>query len=248
MARSELASSNSCRKMAPSPRWQSARVEDFSPILHPETIPSEVILLNRTFGAPSKESGRSELCNIENCRSKSIAMPFSRRPELGSTEKRRRRIFVGISVLVVIFASITVSVAATSGSCPFGQRLSCDYVFKVVPRSLLVNGEIEFKRLSASNLSLVRITPTDARRDAEAQYGNESGSRIVLESLGGYIDKNQIIPDWVGTKSWVPKPIPSYLVRIYGDQLVTVDPSTNHYWNVVVSAVSGKIITAFTYD
>jgi len=188
------------------------------------------------------------LCNIENCRSKSPAMPFSRRPEPGTTQKRRRLISVGVGVLVVIAASITVGVAETSGSCPVDQRLSCDYVFKVVPRSLLVNGEIEFKRLSASNLSLVRITPTEARRDADAQYGHESGSRIVLESLGGYVDKNQIVQDWVGTRSWVPKPIPSYLVRIYGDHLATVDPSTNHYWNVIVSAVSGKIITAFTYD
>jgi hypothetical protein len=30
--------------------------------------------------------------------------------------------------------------------------------------------------------------------------------------------------------------------------VVTVDPSNNHYWNVIVNAVSGKIESAFTYD
>jgi hypothetical protein len=95
---------------------------------------------------------------------------------------------------------------------------------------------------------LVRITPADARRIADAQYGHDHGSRNVFESLGGYIDKNQIIQDWVGKKSWVPKPIPSYVVRIYGDHLVTAEPSSNHFWNVIVGAVSGKIIAAFTYD
>jgi hypothetical protein len=107
---------------------------------------------------------------------------------------------------------------------------------------------MEFKRLNTSNLSLVRITPADARHIADVQYGHDHGSRIVFESLGGYIDKTQIIQDWVGKKSWVPKPIPSYVVRIYGAHLVTAEPSANRYWNVIVSAVSGKIISATTYN
>jgi hypothetical protein len=139
-----------------------------------------------------------------------------------------------------------VTIAATSSSCPVGRRYVCAYSFKPVPKRLLVDGQIEFKRLTPS--SLVRITPTDARRVADVQYGHDQGSRVVFESLGGYIDKSRIVPDWVGKRSWVPKPIPSYDVRIYGVRLVTVDPSNNHYWNVIVSAVSGKILTAITYN
>lgn len=71
---------------------------------------------------------------------------------------------------------------------------------------------------------------------------------MVFESLGGYIDKNQIIPDWVGTTSWVPEAIPTYFVRFHTDQVLTVDPSTNHFWNVIVNATNGHIISAFSYD
>jgi hypothetical protein len=110
-----------------------------------------------------------------------------------------------------------------------------------------VLGEIEFHRLGDANLSLVRISPARARVIADHLYGR-GHSRVVYESLGGYIDKNRIVPDWVGTRSWVPKAIPSYIVRIHENFVVTVDPSNNHYWNVIVNAVSGKIESAFTYD
>jgi hypothetical protein len=113
---------------------------------------------------------------------------------------------------------------------------------------LLTDGEIEFNRLGTANLSKVRITPARAGRIADAQYGQVRGSRIVLESLGGYIDKNQIVHDWVGKKSWVPNAIPSYLIRIESSHLITLDPSVNHYWNVIVNAINGKIISAITYD
>jgi hypothetical protein len=117
-----------------------------------------------------------------------------------------------------------------------------------VPRSVLNDGEIEFTALNASMLSHVRISPQRAEYIADAQYGGAKRSRVVFESLGGYIDKNEIIPDWVGSKSYVPKALPSYIVRIYDDWIVTVDPSRNHYWNVVVNAKNGKIVSAFTFN
>lgn len=167
---------------------------------------------------------------------------------LGITKKPSKLELVGLGALIVLATSIIVTVAETSSSCPERQRYVCAYAFKSLPKGLLINGEIEFERLNASKLSLVRITPNDARRIADAQYGHERDSRVTFESLGGFVDKSQIVHDWVGNKSWVPKSIPSYVVRIYGAQLVTLDPSNNHYWNVIVSAVSGKILTAFTYD
>lgn len=70
----------------------------------------------------------------------------------------------------------------------------------------------------------------------------------MYESLGGYVDQNQIIPNWVGTISLIPKAVPSYLVRFYEPSFLTVDPSTNHYMNVVVNAINGKVVVSFTYD
>jgi hypothetical protein len=143
---------------------------------------------------------------------------------------------------------ITAGVALTSPSCEIRQRSLCANTFEPAPHGLLAQGQIEFNRLGTAKLSLVRITPTRARDIADHTYGRGHGSRVVLESLGGYIDKDQIVPDWVGTKSWVPKAVPAYLVRIHEAYVVTVDPSHNHYWNVIVNAVSGKIISAISYD
>jgi hypothetical protein len=150
--------------------------------------------------------------------------------------------------MIVLVASITVAVVETSTTCDGGKQYLCPNSFRPAPKGLLIGGEIEFNRLGTSNLSKVRITPAGAVRIAEGQYGQGRGSRIVLESLGGYIDKNQIVHDWVGTKSWVPKAIPSYLVRIHSPHSVALDSSKNHYWNVIVNAINGKIITAITYD
>jgi hypothetical protein len=175
-----------------------------------------------------------------------LAHAITRR--LGVTKERRALIVAGLVVIVVLGTLTAVAISETSSSCPVSRRYVCAYVFTPVAKTLATEGEIEFKSLDTSQLSLVRISPAVARRAALAQYGRGHGSRIVFESLGGYVDKNQIVKDWIGKRSWVPKPIPSYLVRIYGAHLTTIDLSTNHYWNVIVGAVSGKIISAFTYD
>lgn len=122
--------------------------------------------------------------------------------------------------------------------------------FKVPAKSLLVNCEIRFSRLSDSQLSEVRITPGEAAHVASSQYGQGRRSRVVFESLGGYVDDNEIVPDWVGTKSWIPKALPAYLVRIGGDDIDSLGPTkvVNHFWNVIVNAATGKIVSATTYD
>ena len=74
------------------------------------------------------------------------------------------------------------------------------YVFKPAPKQLLIDGEIKFKALSESNLRKVRITPAQARRIALALYRRDHGTSVVFDSLGGNIDKNQIVHDWVGSK------------------------------------------------
>jgi hypothetical protein len=74
--------------------------------------------------------------------------------------------------------------------------------------------------------------------------------RVVFESLGGYVNNNEIIHDWIGTKSLVPKALPAYIVRITGPPIVALGPSSvvNHYWNVIVNAITGRIVSSFTYD
>ena len=171
---------------------------------------------------------------------------------LGSTKKPRRNAIVGLGIVVIVATSIVVTTVETSWSCPANRHYVCTYVFKPVPMNLLVNGEIEFNRLSKSDLSKVRITPEQARRMADAPYRRDHGSRVVFESLGGYIDKNDIVHDWVGTRSWIPKALPAYIVRISGLEIPSNGPgpleSYNHSENVIVDAKNGGIVADFTYD
>jgi hypothetical protein len=152
---------------------------------------------------------------------------------------------LGLGILSLLTTTIIVTVVATSPSCAERQQYLCTNLFEAPSKTLLTGGEIEFNRLGIAKLSTVRISPSRAVRIADSQYG---GGHLVFESLGGYIDMNQIIPDWVGTTSWVPKAIPAYLVRFHYDHAITVDPSTNHFENILVNATNGKIISEFTYD
>jgi hypothetical protein len=150
---------------------------------------------------------------------------------------------IGTMIALTSAAALLSASTAIPGSGRFGDE------YKPVPRGLLTDGEILFTHLRASQLTSVRETPTDAVRIADASYGAGGVSRVVLVSLGGYVDKNQIVHDWIGTTSLVPKATPSYVVRIFEpNALHTLDPSKNHYWNVIVNARSGRIIAAITYD
>jgi hypothetical protein len=147
-----------------------------------------------------------------------------------------------------VIATVFGVVAGTTPTCPSTGSNVCPSAFSPVPKSVLENGEIEFTPLAASMLSRVRISPQRAEHIADSQYGGAKSSRVVFESLGGYIDKDQIIPDWAGTTSYVPRALPSYIVRIHDDAIVTVDPSRSHFWNVIVNAANGKIVSAFSYE
>ncbi len=143
------------------------------------------------------------------------------------------------------------AVAVASGLSAEGARASGRGVFRPPPRSLLASGELRFTRLPPSQLARVRVTPAHADLIATGFCGGGRW-RVVFESLGGYVDDNRIIHDWVGTRSFVPQPLPAFLVRITGGSIPSLGPvpgiSADHYWNVVVDAVTGRVVTALAYD
>jgi hypothetical protein len=97
----------------------------------------------------------------------------------------------------------------------------------------------------------VQISPTTAAKIGKIQAGAGPKSRIVFESLCGYIDKNEIIHDWIGTRSYVPKALPAYLVRVSGVTVPSLGPTggvAGHFLNVIINATSGKAISMFSYD
>jgi hypothetical protein len=171
---------------------------------------------------------------------------------LGIAKKPPRKAMFGLGIVIVLAASIIVTNVETSRSCPPSRQYVCAYVFKPAPKDLLVDGEIDFQRLGESNLSKVRINPEQARSIADGPYSRDTRSRVVFESLGGYIDKNDIVHDWVGTKSWVPAPVPAYIVRISDLAIQSDGPLPvgilNRSENVIVNAVSGKIVAEITYN
>jgi len=146
---------------------------------------------------------------------------------------------------MLVLASVAALQSVSNSTTAFG-RFGDD--FKPLSKSMLTNGEMLFTQLRMSQVATVRTTPLNAVHVAEASYGAGRGSKVVLVSLGGYIDKNRIVHDWIGTKSLVPKATPSYIVRIFEPQVETVGPSKNHYWNVIVNARNRRIISTFTYN
>lgn len=149
-----------------------------------------------------------------------------------------------------LIAVISVVVAPSRANSTFTSNIYLD-AFRPVPKSLLINGEMMFTRLDEAQLSRVRISPAGARRIVTDQYGTLQRSRVTYESLGGFVNTTEIIHDWVGTKSFVPKARPAYIVRISGQHIESLGPAegvVNHYWNVIVNAINGRIIGSFTFD
>jgi hypothetical protein len=156
--------------------------------------------------------------------------------------KRHAIPFVLIGTMSVATFAVALESISTSAFA-IGQ-------YKPLPKGLLTQGQILFSRLRAPQVATVATTASGAARIAEASAGDGSGSRVVLVSLGGFVNKNQIIHDWIGTTTFIPKAVPSYVVRIFDPHPLvwTQTPSHNHYWNVVINAQSGTVILAFTYD
>lgn len=171
-------------------------------------------------------------------------------PRISATNNRplpRRTAVVTATAVTVV---IGVLVAGLVGSGPPSVPAQHRNAYVPAPKQLLVDAEIRFSQLPNSRLRHVRVMPTAAKRIAVTSVRGEGHPRVTFESLGGYIDANEIIPDWVGTKSWIPKATPAYLVRMTGLRVPTLGPTDGfvHKETVIIDAVTGVIEGTTAYD
>lgn len=166
-------------------------------------------------------------------------------PRIRSTNIRHVTISTLCIVLVVGAAVVTLSAKNWFAESTPRSSLYLDH--KAPSKRLLLGADIRFTRLDNAQLSRVRITPTAAANIAIAQYGLGGRSHVTFESLGGYVDTSEIIPDWVGTTPWVPKAVPAYLVRIHGVSRWSMGPSPAESLKtctLVVTASSPVVVAA----
>lgn len=151
---------------------------------------------------------------------------------------------MGTLIVAIVVAAL---LGATTSS---GPSASYRNAYRPLPKNMLVMGQLMFTRLSESQIGQVRVDPHDAAQIARDYFGTHEPWRVVFESLGGYVNDLQIIHDWVGTSSLVPKPLPAYLVRITGVPINSLGPgdAVNHFWNVIVNAKTGHVVSSFTYN
>jgi hypothetical protein len=144
----------------------------------------------------------------------------------------------------VVYAVMNTS---TTISAQDGPRRGA---YREVPTSWLVQGEMRFTRLSDPQAARVKVSASTAEHVAEAGYARNAGTRVVFESLGGFVDANQIVRDWVGTRSWIPPVRPAYFVRLAGVKIPTMGPQSgvSHHVDVIVSAITGREICAVSFD
>lgn len=148
---------------------------------------------------------------------------------------------------LIIATTVAAVVSSTSSS---GPSDSYQNAYRALPKDMLVFGQLMFTRLSQSQIEQVRVSPKEAARIARDYYGIKEPWRVVFESLGGYVNDAQIIHDWVGTRSLIPKALPAYVVRVTGVPIESLGlgGAVNHYWNVIVNAMTGHVVSSFTYD
>ena len=160
---------------------------------------------------------------------------------------RRRILWLAPISFLVVSTAVTAVLSASSSTVSFGAYRNA---YQPLPHGMIVNGQLMFGRLDDSQLTRVRISPGEAARIVRDDYGTKEPWRVVFESLGGYVNDQQIIHDWVGTESLIPKPMPAYIVRITGVPISSLGlgGAINHYWNVIVNAMTGRVIGSFSYD
>jgi hypothetical protein len=144
--------------------------------------------------------------------------------------------------------SLLISSATGATSTPQTRGLDIA-MFIPLPKTALVDGQIIFRPLTSAAKAAVRLTPRQAVNDLKSQFEMSSGSWVQSVSLGGYVNKMDIVHDWMGTKSKVPKPIPVYMVTVRGLHIASLGPGggVHHEEVFTLNAVTGRAISSFSY-
>jgi len=109
--------------------------------------------------------------------------------------------------------------------------------------------DIRFVPLRNSQFAPIRVTEPEAVSTAEVGLNPMPSGSNVLVSLGDLTDKEEIVHDWIGTKSWIPKAIPAYVITMSGLNIESLGPggAVNHEEIVVVNANSGDVVETVSY-
>jgi hypothetical protein len=109
--------------------------------------------------------------------------------------------------------------------------------------------DVRFVALRSSEFATVRVTAPDAVSTAEVGLDPMPSGTNVSVSLGGLTDKEEIVHDWIGTKSWIPKAIPAYVITMSGLHVQSLGPggAFNPEEIVVVNANSGNVVETVSY-
>lgn len=109
--------------------------------------------------------------------------------------------------------------------------------------------DIRFVPLRNSQLTTVRVTEPEAVSMAEVGLDPMPSGSNVLVSLEGLSDNEEIVHDWIGTKSWIPKATPAYVITMSGLHVESLGPggAFNPEEIVVVNANSGDVVETVSY-
>lgn len=159
------------------------------------------------------------------------------------------------SLLIVTVVCFTATMFATStmggaSEFPSTKGLSVKS-FIPLPARALVDGSISFTPLSPIAARAISMSPQIALSDLKSQFTMPKGSWVYSVSLGGYVNKLDIVHDWSGTKSKWPKRVAIYMITVHGLNLSPDGPSkisaVNHEEIFIVNATTGKLESSFTY-
>jgi hypothetical protein len=155
---------------------------------------------------------------------------------------------VAVVVIAALIASTLIVLLQGAGASAGLTQLqySGAVAYTPLPKGVLTNADLAFTPLSNTQLSKVRVSTSQAVSDAEKESPSTKYSSVTLTSLGGATDLSTIVPDWSGSKSWIPAPVPSYVVAI--DGVFESLGGFAHKMIAVVNAENGRVSETILYN
>ena len=161
-----------------------------------------------------------------------------------------RKSLLAIATVSFIAALFTGPTVGGASSYPETRGLSVK-TFIPLPKRALTDGSISFTPLSNAALHAILLSPQMALNDLKNQFTMPTGSWVYSVSLGGYVNKLDIVHDWIGTKSKWPKRVATYMVTVRGLIIPSDGPSqqiaVNHEEIFNLNATTGKVKSSFSY-